>query len=114
MLINNVKGRVILGGISNLYVAHMLQEKGKHISIIEKAKRMKTQLINLIHKHTSMAKFVIIGGSASVVHASISWVFYYQIWGGYTIFSTIMGYMGGWLVSYMGNGCGVSNLCIIP
>ena len=61
------------------------------------------RLLQLIHRYNSVAKFLIVGVSASVVHAAISWVFYYHIWGGLTILSTLMGYAGGWIVSYLGN-----------
>lgn len=62
-----------------------------------------SRLLELICKYNSIAKFLIIGVSASVVHAAISWVFYYHIWSGYTICSTLMGYTGGWFISYIGN-----------
>lgn len=61
------------------------------------------RLLQLIYRYNSVAKFLIVGVSASVVHAAISWVFYYHIWGGLTILSTLMGYAGGWIVSYLGN-----------
>ncbi|MBR2145205.1 MAG: GtrA family protein [Akkermansia sp.] len=61
------------------------------------------RLSDLILKHNSIAKFLIVGVSASAVHGAISWIFYYHIWGGRTILSTLMGYAGGWLVSYLGN-----------
>lgn len=61
------------------------------------------RLIQLIHKYNSVAKFFVIGISASAVHGAISWIFYYHIWDGLTILSTLMGYAGGWLVSYLGN-----------
>lgn len=64
---------------------------------------MMNRILQLIHRHNSVAKFLIVGCSASVVHAAISWVFYYHIWGGLTILSTLMGYAGGWIVSYLGN-----------
>lgn len=60
-------------------------------------------LLQLIRKHNSVAKFLIVGVSASAVHGAISWIFYYHIWGGLTILSTLMGYAGGWVVSYLGN-----------
>lgn len=60
-------------------------------------------LVQLIHKHNSIAKFLIVGVTASIVHSVISWIFYYHIWGGLTILSTLMGYSGGWSVSYIGN-----------
>ena len=50
-----------------------------------------------------MAKFLIVGLAASAVHGCISWLFFYHIWDKYTILSTLMGYSGGWLVSYLGN-----------
>ncbi len=61
------------------------------------------QLLQLIRKYNSVAKFLIVGVSASVVHGIISWIFYYHIWSGFTICSTLMGYAGGWIVSYLGN-----------
>ena len=61
------------------------------------------KLLKLIRKHNSIAKFLIVGVSASIVHAIISWIFYYHIWGGFTVLSTLMGYVGGWVVSYAGN-----------
>lgn len=61
------------------------------------------RILLLINRHNSVAKFLIVGVSASAVHAAISWVFYYHIWGGLTILSTLMGYAGGWIVSYLGN-----------
>ena len=61
------------------------------------------KLLKLIRKHNSIAKFLIVGVSASIVHAAISWIFYYHIWGGFTVLSTLMGYEGGWVVSYAGN-----------
>lgn len=64
---------------------------------------MKERWGQIIHKHNSVAKFLIVGVSASFVHASISWIFYYHIWGGFTVLSTLMGYAGGWSVSYIGN-----------
>lgn len=63
---------------------------------------MKT-LLSLIHRYASLAKFLIVGVSASVVHGIISWIFYYHILCGYTIVSTLTGYTGGWVVSYIGN-----------
>ena len=61
------------------------------------------RLLHLIRNHNSASKFLIVGVSASAVHGSISWVFYYHVWEGLTILSTLMGYAGGWLVSYLGN-----------
>ena len=61
------------------------------------------RLLQLIRQYNSAAKFLIVGVSASAVHGAISWIFYYHIWGGLTILSTLMGYAGGWLVSYLGN-----------
>lgn len=61
------------------------------------------RLFELVSKYNSVAKFLIVGVSASVVHGAISWFFYYHIWGRLTIASTLMGYTGGWLVSYIGN-----------
>lgn len=61
------------------------------------------RLLQLIRKYNSIAKFLIVGVSASVVHGIISWIFYYHIWEGLTICSTLMGYAGGWIVSYLGN-----------
>ena len=57
----------------------------------------------LIRKYNSVAKFLIVGLSASLVHGIISWIFYYHIWGRLTICSTLIGYAGGWIVSYLGN-----------
>ncbi len=61
------------------------------------------QLLLIIGKYSSVAKFFIVGITASAVHGAISWIFYYHIWGGLTILSTLMGYAGGWVVSYLGN-----------
>lgn len=61
------------------------------------------RLLHLIRNHNSASKFLIVGVSASAVHGSISWVFYYHVWEGLTILSTLMGYAGGWFVSYLGN-----------
>lgn len=61
------------------------------------------RILTLICKHNSVAKFLIVGITASAVHGAISWIFYYHIWGGLTILSTLMGYAGGWVVSYLGN-----------
>ena len=61
------------------------------------------RILQLIQRHNSVAKFLIVGITASAVHGAISWIFYYHIWGGLTILSTLMGYAGGWLVSYLGN-----------
>ena len=60
-------------------------------------------ILQLIAKHNSVAKFLMVGLTASAVHSTISWIFYYHVWGGMTILSTLMGYTGGWLVSYLGN-----------
>ncbi|MCQ2364922.1 MAG: GtrA family protein [Akkermansia sp.] len=60
-------------------------------------------LITLIHRYTALAKFLIVGVSASLVHGIISWIFYYHILLGHTLISTLTGYSGGWLVSYLGN-----------
>lgn len=60
-------------------------------------------LLQIISKYNSIAKFIIVGVSASLVHGIISWIFYYHIWEGFTICSTLTGYAGGWLVSYLGN-----------
>lgn len=57
----------------------------------------------LIHRYASLAKFLIVGISASAVHGVISWIFYYHILLGHTMISTLTGYSGGWLVSYIGN-----------
>ena len=62
-----------------------------------------SRLFELVSKYNSVARFLIVGVSASVVHGAISWLFYYHIWGRHTIASTLMGYTGGWLVSYIGN-----------
>lgn len=64
---------------------------------------MMARLLLLLRKHNSIAKFLVVGLSASAVHSVISWVFYYHIWGGLTVLSTLMGYTGGWVVSYLGN-----------
>ena len=61
------------------------------------------RILQLIRQYNSAAKFLIVGVTASAVHGAISWIFYYHIWGGLTILSTLMGYAGGWLVSYLGN-----------
>ena len=61
------------------------------------------QLLLIIGKYNSVAKFFIVGITASAVHGAISWIFYYHIWSGLTILSTLMGYAGGWVVSYLGN-----------
>lgn len=61
------------------------------------------RLFLLIRRHNSVAKFLIVGVSASAVHGSISWIFYYHIWSGRTLLSTLVGYAGGWIVSYLGN-----------
>lgn len=60
-------------------------------------------ILRLIHQYASLAKFLIVGVSASVVHGAISWIFYYHILCGHTIVSTLTGYTGGWLISYIGN-----------
>ena len=62
-----------------------------------------SRLLEIVCKHNSIAKFLIIGISASAVHGAISWIFYYHIWCGCTVSSTLMGYAGGWFVSYVGN-----------
>lgn len=61
------------------------------------------RILQLIHRYNSVAKFLIVGITASAVHGAISWIFYYHIWCGLTITSTLMGYTGGWIVSYLGN-----------
>lgn len=61
------------------------------------------KILQLISKYNSIAKFLIVGITASAVHGVISWIFYYHIWGGHTVLSTLMGYSGGWIVSYIGN-----------
>ena len=61
------------------------------------------RLLQHIRRHNSVARFLIVGVSASAVHGAVSWVFYYHIWDGLTILSTLMGYAGGWFVSYLGN-----------
>ena len=61
------------------------------------------RLLQLIRQYNSAAKFLIVGVTASAVHGAISWIFYYHIWSGLTILSTLMGYAGGWVVSYLGN-----------
>lgn len=60
-------------------------------------------LSELIHRYAALAKFLIVGVVASLVHAVISWIFYYHILLGYTLLSTLAGYSGGWLLSYIGN-----------
>lgn len=60
-------------------------------------------ILRLIYQYSSLAKFLIVGVSASVVHGIISWIFYYHILCGQTILATLTGYAGGWLVSYLGN-----------
>lgn len=60
-------------------------------------------LVSLIYRYSALAKFLIVGVSASAVHGAISWMFYYHILPGRTILSTLLGYTGGWLVSYIGN-----------
>ena len=62
-----------------------------------------SRILQLIHRYNSAAKFLIVGVSASAVHGVISWIFYYHVWSGLTILSTLMGYAGGWVVSYLGN-----------
>ena len=61
------------------------------------------KILQLIGKYNSIARFLIVGITASAVHGVISWIFFYHIWGGRTILSTLMGYSGGWIVSYIGN-----------
>lgn len=58
---------------------------------------------NMLNRYASAVKFLCVGVAASVTHASISWVFYYHIWPGWTLLSTFVGYSGGWFVSYYGN-----------
>lgn len=60
-------------------------------------------LLYLIRQYASIAKFLIVGVSASAVHGAISWIFYYHILCGHTILSTLTGYTGGWTISYIGN-----------
>ncbi len=64
---------------------------------------MKFSLHALARKYGSVVKFVVVGGASSVVHAAISWVFYYHVLCGQTVLSTLAGYSGGWLASYAGN-----------
>ena len=64
---------------------------------------MITSLQHLICRHERIAKFLLVGAAASLVHGVISWIFYYHVWGGCTILSTLVGYAGGWAVSYIGN-----------
>ncbi len=64
---------------------------------------MKELVQNLIRKYSALAKFLLVGGVASAIHAAISWAFYYHILCGYTILSTLAGYSGGWIASYLGN-----------
>lgn len=54
-------------------------------------------------KYRDVIKFLCVGVAASAVHAVISWIFFYHIWSNQTILSTLVGYSGGWLVSYIGN-----------
>lgn len=61
------------------------------------------RILQLIHRHNSVAKFLIVGITASAFHGAVSWIFYYHVWSDQTILSTLMGYTGGWLVSYLGN-----------
>ena len=61
------------------------------------------RVTEFISRYNRVAKFLVVGVSASIAHGAISWMFYYHIWGGFTILSTLMGYTGGWLVSYLGN-----------
>lgn len=61
------------------------------------------RILDFIQRYNSIAKFLIVGVSASAVHGAISWIFYYHILCGYTILSTLTGYAGGWIVSYLGN-----------
>lgn len=60
-------------------------------------------LLNMIRAHMAAVRFLCVGGAASVVHAAISWVLYYHVWQGWTLLSTLAGYGGGWIVSYLGN-----------
>ncbi len=64
---------------------------------------MKSLYDTLIRKYGALTKFVIVGGAASAIHGVISWIFYYHILCGYTILSTLAGYSGGWVTSYLGN-----------
>ena len=60
-------------------------------------------LRSLLCTHMAAIRFLIVGGAASLVHAAISWVLYYHVWVGWTLLSTLAGYGGGWVVSYLGN-----------
>ena len=64
---------------------------------------MRQQVSQFIREHERVAKFLIVGLIASAVHGCISWIFFYHVWDKYTLLSTLMGYGGGWLVSYLGN-----------
>ncbi len=64
---------------------------------------MKGLIARLIRQYATLAKFIITGSAASAVHGLISWIFYYHILCGHTILSTLAGYSGGWLASYLGN-----------
>lgn len=61
------------------------------------------KLILLTRKYSDAARFLCVGVTASLVHGAISWIFYYHIFCGYTVLSTLVGYSGGWVVSYIGN-----------
>lgn len=60
-------------------------------------------LLSLTRRYGRLVKFAAVGGAASVVHGSISWIFYYHVLCGRTVLSTLAGYGGGWLASYLGN-----------
>lgn len=60
-------------------------------------------LLSLTRRYGSLVKFAAVGGAASVVHGSISWMLYYHVLCGRTVLSTLAGYGGGWLASYLGN-----------
>lgn len=60
-------------------------------------------LLSFLRAHGAACRFLCVGGAASLVHAAISWVLYYHVWVGWTLLSTLAGYGGGWVVSYLGN-----------
>lgn len=60
------------------------------------AARVRTESSNAL-------KFLCVGIAASAIHGSVSWMFYYHIWCGQTVLSTLAGYSGGWVASFLGN-----------
>lgn len=64
---------------------------------------MLSKLLQLAQKYSDAARFLCVGVTASLVHGVISWIFYYHILCGSTVLSTLTGYSGGWMVSYIGN-----------